>query len=153
MAPIVRTLYDQMSDEMGDLDGIMRQFGGPFDTYAVVQGSTKSFQSYIYVPGCRQPPEALYYGVLRAAEQSHQYDTMAKMQGLAAAENFREVERKVAMAGRTARSTLEHERDPQTSQPVTPRHQDPGVVTPISTTMSSSIRQCAKRGPHLARRS
>ena len=82
---------------MGGFDGIMRQRGGPFDTYAVVQGVDQVVPVDIYVPGCPPTPEALYYGILELQNRVIKYETMAKKQGQAAAEAQRITDRQTAM--------------------------------------------------------
>ena len=106
MAPIVRTLYDQMSDPKWVVSmGSCANVGGPFDTYAVVQGVDQVVPVDIYVPGCPPLPESLYFGILELQNKIIKYETIAKQSGRgnAAAERERDQMAARAMHGSPVR--------------------------------------------------
>ena len=70
MAPVVKTLYDQMPNPKWVIAmGACASSGGVFNNYAVLQGVDKIIPVDMYVPGCPPRPEQLIDAILRLYEK------------------------------------------------------------------------------------
>ncbi len=70
MAPVLRRLYDQMSDPKWVLSmGDCASCSGVFNNYALVQGVDEVVPVDVYVAGCPPRPEALIHGILMLHEK------------------------------------------------------------------------------------
>ena len=66
MAPVVKTLYEQMPNPKWVLAmGACASCGGVFNNYALVQGVDRIIPVDMYVPGCPPRPEQLMDGILK----------------------------------------------------------------------------------------
>lgn len=66
MAPVLRQVYDQMSDPKWVISmGVCASSGGMFNNYAIVQGVDHVVPVDIYLPGCPPRPEMLLDAVLK----------------------------------------------------------------------------------------
>jgi NADH-quinone oxidoreductase subunit B len=70
MAPVLRQIYDQMSNPKWVLAmGVCASSGGMFNNYAIVQGVDHIVPVDIYLPGCPPRPEMLIDAILKLHAQ------------------------------------------------------------------------------------
>src|ERR1700733_14584543 len=66
MAPVLRQIYDQMSDPKWVISmGVCASSGGMFNNYAIVQGVDHIVPVDIYLPGCPPRPEMLLDSIIK----------------------------------------------------------------------------------------
>ena len=66
MAPVLRQIYDQMSDPKWVISmGVCASSGGMFNNYAIVQGVDHIVPVDIYLPGCPPRPEMLLDAIVK----------------------------------------------------------------------------------------
>ena len=70
MAPVLRRIYDQMPEPKWVISmGACSSVGGPFNTYATLQGVDKIVPVDVYVSGCPPRPENLFYALLKLQDK------------------------------------------------------------------------------------
>ena len=95
MAPVLKRIYDQMPEPKWVMSmGACSSVGGPFNTYAVLQGVDRIVPVDVYVVGCPPRPENLFYGLLRLQDKIDQMSIAKKPTEVRLredmAENFKE---------------------------------------------------------------
>jgi len=79
MAPVLKRIWDQMPDPKWCISmGACSSVGGPFNTYAVLQGVDKIVPVDVYVTGCPPRPENLFYALLKLQDKIDSMTTLEK---------------------------------------------------------------------------
>ena len=79
MAPVVKRIYDQMPEPKWVISmGACSSVGGPFNTYAVLQGVDRVVPTDVYVIGCPPRPENLFYALLKLQDKIDQMSLAKK---------------------------------------------------------------------------
>jgi NADH-quinone oxidoreductase subunit B len=79
MGPVLKRLYDQMPEPKWVIAmGACSSVGGPFNTYAVLQGVDKIVPVDVYIAGCPPRPENLFYGLMKLQDKINGMTTLAK---------------------------------------------------------------------------
>ncbi len=70
MGPVLKRIWEQMPEPKWCISmGACSSVGGPFNTYAVLQGVDKIVPVDVYIVGCPPRPENLFYGLLKLQEK------------------------------------------------------------------------------------
>src|SRR5438105_924930 len=78
MSPVIQRVWAQMPDPKWCISmGACSSVGGPFNTYAVMQGVDKVVPVDVYAFGCPPRPENLFYALLKLQDKIDQM-TLAK---------------------------------------------------------------------------
>lgn len=76
MAPVLRTVYDQMSDPKWVMSfGACASSGGIFNVYSVLQGIDNLIPVDVFIPGCPPAPEGVIHGLMLLQEKVAKGDT------------------------------------------------------------------------------
>jgi NADH-quinone oxidoreductase subunit B len=102
MAPVVKRIYEQMPDPKWVISmGACSSVGGPFNTYAVLQGVDKIVPTDVYVIGCPPRPENLFYALLKLQDKIDQMSLAKRPTEVRLNENMVEAFKRQVMIAQT----------------------------------------------------
>ncbi len=79
MAPVLRTIYDQMADPKFVMSfGACASSGGIFNVYSVTQGIDTILPVDVYIPGCPPAPEGVLHALMRLQDSIQSGDTFSQ---------------------------------------------------------------------------
>jgi len=79
MAPVIKRIYDQMPDPKWVISmGACASVGGPFNTYATLQGVDRVLPVDVYLTGCPPRPENLFYALLKLQDKIDQMSNIRR---------------------------------------------------------------------------
>ena len=79
MAPVLKRIWDQMPEPKWSIAmGACASVGGPFNTYAVLQGVDKIVPVDVYVTGCPPRPENLFYALMKLQDKIDAMSALVK---------------------------------------------------------------------------
>jgi NADH-quinone oxidoreductase subunit B len=82
LAPVLRTIYDQMPEPKWVIAmGVCASSGGFYRSYHVMQGIDEVVPVDVYVPGCPPAPEALIAAVMKIQERIKKGEQQKEPQG------------------------------------------------------------------------
>ncbi|MBN9658951.1 MAG: NADH-quinone oxidoreductase subunit B family protein [Paludibaculum sp.] len=102
MAPVLKRIYDQMPDPKWVISmGACSSVGGPFNTYATLQGVDKIVPVDVYVSGCPPRPENLFYALLKLQDKIDQMSLIQRPTEIRLEETMLEDFKKQVMIAQT----------------------------------------------------
>jgi len=102
MAPVIKRLYDQMPEPKWVISmGACSSVGGPFNTYAVLQGVDRVVPVDVYVIGCPPRPENLFYALLKLQDKIDQMSIAKRPTEVRLGENMVEDFKRQVMIAQT----------------------------------------------------
>jgi NADH-quinone oxidoreductase subunit B len=102
MAPVVKRIYEQMPEPKWVISmGACSSVGGPFNTYAVLQGVDRIVPVDVYVIGCPPRPENLFYALLKLQDKIDTMTLAKRPTEVRLAENMMENFKRQVMVAQT----------------------------------------------------
>ena len=108
MSPVVQRIWAQMPDPKWCISmGACSSVGGPFNTYAVLQGVDRIVPVDVYVTGCPPRPENLFYALLKLQDKIDQMSLAKKPTEVRLTEDMAENFKRQVMIAQTLQPRAE----------------------------------------------